>query len=130
MSEPVTAKPEVFNSADSGIGFVAFAAAGAIGLLVSLIGAIFDKQQFAFSWLVACMYFFTLAVGALFWVLVHHATDAEWSVMVRRVMENIGVFVPVTLLFFIPAFLYAGHLWSWWNIPLGVDSILDKKGGT
>ena len=73
------------------------------------------------------MYFFTLAVGGLFWVLVHHATDAEWSVLVRRVLENLGVLVPVTLLFFIPTLLCAGYIWSWWNIPVGVSSLLDHK---
>ena len=129
MSEhgPVETKPEVFNSADSGIWFVVFAAAGVIGLLVSVIGAFVDTQQFGFSWLVASIYFFTLTVGALFWVLVHHATDAEWSVMVRRVLENLATLVPVALLFFIPAFLCAGAIWSWWNIPVGAEALLDKK---
>ena len=129
MSEhaPTPPKAEVFNSADAGIWFAVFAGAGAIGLLVSLVWALFDKQQFGFSWLVAAMYFFTIAVGGLFWVLVHHATDAEWSVLVRRVLENLAVLVPVTLILFIPALLCAGHIWSWWNIPYGVSSALDKK---
>jgi hypothetical protein len=129
MSEhaPAPPKPETFNSSDSGIWFVAFAGAGVVGLLVSVIGAIVDVHQFAFSWLVACIYFFTLAVGSLFWVLVHHATDAEWSVMVRRVLENVATLVPLAMLFFIPALLLAGHVWTWWDIPVGVDSILDKK---
>jgi hypothetical protein len=108
-----------------------FAGAGAVGLVVSLICALVHNtalnQQFAFSWLVASMYFFTLAVGGLFWVLVHHATDAEWSVLVRRVLENLAWLVPVTLLFFIPAILCAGNLWSWWSVPVGTDSILDHK---
>jgi hypothetical protein len=124
---PSAPKPEVFNSVDAGIWFPVFAGAGVIGLLVSLIGAFVSPQQFGFSWLVACMYFFTLTVGALFWVLVHHATDAEWSVLVRRVLENLATLVPVALLFFIPALLWAGHIWSWWNIPYGAESILDKK---
>jgi len=129
MSEhaPAPPKPEVFNSADAGIWFAVFVAIAVVGLLVSAIGAFINPQQFGFSWLVASMYFFTLAVGGLFWVLVHHATDAEWSVLVRRVLENLAVLVPVTLLFFIPALLDAKQIWSWWSIPVGVDSVLDKK---
>jgi hypothetical protein len=119
--------PEVFNPADAGIWLPVFAMAGLIGLLASLIGAFVNTQQFAFSWLVAFVYFFTLAVGALFWVLVHHATDAEWSVLVRRVLENLAVLVPVSLLFFLPALLVAGKLWSWWDIPVGAVAALDKK---
>ena len=124
---PSAPKAEVFNSADAGIGFAAFAAAGVIGLVVSFIGAAFNPAQFGYSWLVAFMYFFTLTVGGLFWVLVHHATDAEWSVLVRRVLENLAVLVPVALLFFIPALICAGHIWSWWNIPEGADKLLDRK---
>jgi len=128
MSSPTTeAKPEVFNSADAGIWFGVFVVLGLVGLGASAIGAIFNVQQFGFSWLVACMYFFTLTSGALFWVLVHHATDAEWSVLVRRVLENEAVLVPVTLLFMIPAFLCAKHIWTWWGIPVGVESALDEK---
>ncbi len=110
MSEhaPGAPKPEVFNSADAGIWFAVFAGAGVIGLAVSVIGVFVNRQQCAFSWLVACIYFFTLAVGCLFWVLVHHATDAEWSVLVRRVLENVAILVPVTLLFFVPAMLWPG----------------------
>jgi len=129
MSEhsPAEAKPEVFNPADTGIWFAVFAGAGAVGLLVSVIGAFVSTKQFAFSWLVASMYFFTLVVGGLFWVLVHHATDAEWSVLVRRVLENLAALIPVSLILFIPALLCAGRLWSWWDIPVGQESILDHK---
>ena len=73
------------------------------------------------------MYFFTLCAGSLFWVLVHHATDAEWSVLVRRVLETAASLLPVALLFFIPALLVAGHLWRWWDIAPGIDAVLDKK---
>jgi hypothetical protein len=129
MSEhaPQPVKPEVFKSGDAGIWFAVFAAAGVIGLLISAIGAIANPAQFGYSWLVAFMYFFTVTIGTLFWVLVHHATDAEWSVVVRRVLENLATLLPVVLLFFIPALLFAGHIWSWWNIPVGAVEQLDKK---
>jgi hypothetical protein len=47
--------------------------------------------QFSFSWLFAFIFFFTLCIGCLFWTIVHHVTDAEWSVVVRRQLENIGL---------------------------------------
>ena len=100
---PTAPKPEVFNSADAGIWFGAFAGAGALGLLVSAIGAIFEPASSSATrgWWRSCT-FSRSRWGALFWVLVHHATDAEWSVMVRRVLENVAILVPVTLLFFLP----------------------------
>ncbi|HEX4086898.1 MAG TPA: hypothetical protein VHY22_18430 [Chthoniobacteraceae bacterium] len=127
MNTANEAKPEVFNSADSGIWFAVFAAAGFVGLLGSLIGAFLNITQFGFSWLVAAFYFFTLSAGCLFWLLIHHATDAEWSVMVRRVLENVAVLVPVALILLIPAFLCASHVWSWWSIPVGKEADLDQK---
>ena len=120
-------KPEVFKSADAGIWFAVFAAAGVIGLIISAIGAVENPAQFGYSWLVAFMYFFTVTAGCLFWVLVHHATDAEWSVVVRRVLENVATLLPIALLLFIPALILAGHIWSWWNIPVGAVSLLDRK---
>ncbi len=85
-------------------------------------------KQLAFSSLFAGMYFLTLTVGSLFWVFVHHATDAQWSVVVRRQLENVGVLIPVVGLFF--AFiLYFGTplLYKWWTLAPGADELLDHK---
>jgi len=54
----------------------AFLVAGGFGTLISLVGLLAWKQQFAFSWLFGCFYFLTICVGALFWTCLHHATDA------------------------------------------------------
>src|ERR1700744_6048834 len=63
-------------------------AAGAVITLISLL--IWGEKQFAFSWLFAAFYFFTLCMGAFFWTCLHHATDSEWSVVVRRQLENLA----------------------------------------
>lgn len=87
-------------------------------------------DQLAFSWLFAIIYFFTLACGSLFWIFVHHATDAEWSVVVRRQLENITAVFPVLLvIFFSGIVFFAPRLFSWWTLPAGVDSFLDHKAG-
>jgi len=129
MSEHATAIPaaESFDQKHAGNLPLIFLGAGGLGILISLIGAIFWPAQFAFSWLFAFTYFFTLCVGSLFWVLVHHATDAEWSVVVRRVLENVATLIPVLFLFFLPLFFCAKILWVWWDIAPGVDSLLDAK---
>jgi hypothetical protein len=33
----------------------------------------------------------------------------------------------VMFIFFLPALLCAGHIWSWWNIPIGAEKSLDDK---
>src|SRR5881394_974301 len=73
------------------------------GGLLALIGLAIDPKQFAFSWLLAFMFFLSLCGGALFLVLVHHLFDAGWSVPIRRFCEHIAsLFVPWLLILFIP----------------------------
>src|SRR5437660_2535619 len=98
-----------------------------LGLGLSLLGAIFWPQQFSFSWLFAFAFFFTLCAGCLFWIIVHHATDAEWSVVVRRQLENIVSLLPILALFFVPILVLRHQLYEWMNIPPGHDPAFDAK---
>jgi hypothetical protein len=59
------------------------------------------------AWLLAFMFYYSIALGALFLVMVHHLTDAGWSVGIRRFCEHLAsllfpwlaiLFVPVGLL--------------------------------
>ena len=98
-----------------------------VGLVLCLFGAFKDQPQFSFSWLFAFIYFFTLCCGCLFWTIVHHATDAEWSVVVRRQLENIALLLGVLFLFAIPILIMRHHLFEWMDIPRGKDAVLDSK---
>ena len=99
----------------------------AVALVLCVVGACVSPKQFSYSWLFAFGYFFTLCAGCYFWVVVHHAVDAEWSVVVRRQLENIACLFPLLALFFIPVFLLREHLWEWMTIPPHTDHLLDSK---
>jgi hypothetical protein len=101
------------------VAFVAFALCAA--------GAAIDPKQLSFSWLFAFGFFFTLCAGCFFWIIVHYATDAEWTVVVRRQLENIAVLVAVLAVFFIPILLLRHHLYEWMNIAPGKEAALDSK---
>jgi hypothetical protein len=101
------------------IAFVALALCGA--------GAAIDPKQFSFSWLFAFGFFFTLCAGCFFWTIVHYATDAEWTVVVRRQLENIAVLVAVLAIFFIPILFLRQYLYEWMNIAPGKEANLDSK---
>jgi hypothetical protein len=77
--------------------------------------------------LFAFAFFFTLCAGCFFWTIVHHAVDAEWSVVVRRQLENLAVLMFVLALFFIPVLLLRHHLYDWLRVPIGQDHALDAK---
>src|SRR6266403_1904179 len=100
---------------------------GIIGLGLSVVGAFVSPHQFSFSWLFAFAFFFTILAGCFFWIIVHHVTDAEWSVVVRRQLENLAMLIPVMAVFFIPVLIFRHHLYDWMNVAPGHDPILDSK---
>lgn len=97
------------------------------GMLVSAFGYINSPEQFAFSWLFAFTVVFSISVGALFWTILHTATDSEWGVLVRRQMENLASVVLVLPFYFLPLLACAPILWKWWNKAPGEDPLLDAK---
>lgn len=90
------------------------AGVGALGLLGAIAGYLADPKRFAFAWLFAFTVFFTIAMGAMFFVVCQHLVGASWSVTVRRTAEffMMGVFALAVL--FIPVALSVHHLYGEW----------------
>ncbi|HEX8897553.1 MAG TPA: hypothetical protein VF751_02550, partial [Chthoniobacterales bacterium] len=103
------------------------AIAGVIGLGLSVVGAFIAPHQFSYSWLFAFAFYFTLLAGCFFWIIVHHVVDAEWSVVVRRQLENLALLFVVMAVFFIPIVIFRHHIYQWMNVRIGHDPILDSK---
>jgi hypothetical protein len=101
--------------------------AALVGLVLCLIGGFVSPLQFSFSWLFGFILFFTMCCGCLFWIIVHYATDAEWTVVVRRQLENIAVLLLALAVLAIPILLLRHQLFDWTNIPRGQDYLLDSK---
>lgn len=132
MSErtnPPTPEGEYFESNRFAGLSTLLAIVAVVALILSVVGAFMDPKQFAFSWLFGFTVFFTLCAGCLFWTIVHHCTDAEWSVVVRRQMENIAILLPVTALLFIPILVLRHELYRWMSVPPHQDPLLDAKRG-
>ena len=100
---------------------------GIVGLGLSVVGAFVSRNQFSYSWLFAFAFYFTMLAGCFFWIIVHHVVDAEWSVVVRRQLENLALLFVVMAVFFIPIVIFRHHLYQWMNIPVGHDPVLDSK---
>ncbi|MEM7601530.1 MAG: hypothetical protein AAF357_08960 [Verrucomicrobiota bacterium] len=70
-----------------------------------------------YSWLFAVVFFLTLAIGGVFWTLLHHASNTGWGTVVRRLMENLGSLIPVLLVLAIPLLIqqvgFRDGLWEW-----------------
>jgi hypothetical protein len=88
----------------------------AIGTVLSVIGACVDHVQFAYSWFFAFYIFFTIALGAFFWTLLHYVCNAGWDVLIRRVWENVLPLFPLLLLLFSPLLIFPAlrdTVWTW-----------------
>ena len=131
MSERSQAVPkpegEYFESSRfAGLSFL-LGLIAVVALALCAVGAFLNPHQFSYSWLFAFAFFFTLCAGCFFWTIVHHATDADWSVVVRRQLENIAALLVVLAILFVPVLLLRHHLYAWMDIPPGVEASLDEK---
>ncbi len=98
-----------------------------VGIVIGVVGAIVNPGQFSFSFLFAFAFYFTLCAGCFFWTIVHYATDAEWTVVVRRQLENIASLFWVLALFFPTILVLRHHLYEWMNVRPHHDEALDLK---
>ena len=99
------------------------ALASFVGIVLSCVGAAVDHAQFAYSWFLAFYFFFTIALGAFFWVTLHYACDSDWTVLARRVWENILALFPVLMVLFIPLLWpdLRDVLWKWMSPAMATD---------
>ena len=75
-----------------------------------------NPRQFFFSWLVSFLFFLTLALGALFFVLIQYASQGSWGIVVRRIGETIFATIPVLAVLFVPILFGMHDLFSW-SVP-------------
>jgi hypothetical protein len=92
-------------------------------------GFALERQQAHFSYLIAFVYFVSVTLGAMFYVMVQHLTGSAWSVTVRRLMENIMRAIPLGLILVIPVFLGTHSMYEWAHADAAHDPILSKKLG-
>lgn len=91
-------------------------AVGIIFLLLTVVGAFLDTQQFFQSYLYAYVFWLGLSIGCLVWLMVQYLSGGAWGVMCRRVCESSAQTLPVWLVLFVPLifgvpYLY-GHSWG------------------
>src|SRR4026208_54331 len=97
------------------------------GLACAVLGAA-NPKQFFFSWLVSFLFFLSLTVGALFFVLIQYATQGGWGIVVRRIGETTFATIPVMAALFIPVLLGLHDLYEWSHAEaVANDALLQWK---
>jgi hypothetical protein len=92
------------------------AACALLGAVACAILGPANPKQFFFSWLVSFLFFLSLALGALFFVLIQYASQGGWGIVLRRIGETTFATVPVMAALFLPLLLGLNDLYSW-TIP-------------
>ena len=104
------------------------AVVGVAGLVATAGLGMGDARQALFSYLVAFLYFLSLGLGGLFFVLVQFAARAGWSVAVRRMAENVMGVLPLFVLLFLPVAAGVHSLYHWTHADLvAADEVLRGK---
>jgi hypothetical protein len=97
-----------------------------VGLIVSFIRN--DGAEFGFAWLLAFMFYYSIALGALFMVMVHHLTSAGWSVGIRRFCEHLAsLLFPTLAVFFVPVGLMGPKIYHWMSLDSASNNLLAAK---
>ena len=110
-------------------------AVGIVGLIVALALIPVQGDHAYFSYLTNYMYWLSLALGGLWFTILHHLTRAGWSSTIRRLAENFAISLPILAVLWIPIGMGASEmfmdpeahqtLFHWVSAP--DDPVIAKK---
>lgn len=78
---------------------------GVIGLGGSVVLGLAGAESFLRAYIANLAFFLSLALGGLFFTMLHHVTRAGWSVTVRRLSEHVSGTFPILALLTLPILL-------------------------
>jgi hypothetical protein len=92
---------------------LALAVAGFAVTFGAGLGAAAARRLFFHAYLVAYTFYLSIALGALFFVLLHHLARAGWSVTTRRLAEGLSGNVGLLAVLAVPLLLGMRDLYPW-----------------
>ena len=110
------------------LGLAAIALAGIAGIMG--IGQIWARQVLA-AYHIGTMAVLAMCLGALFFVMVFHLTNAGWTGTIRRQFENVMSFLPFAVLMIVPTLVIEialdGRLFAWMGEEATHNFLMQKK---
>ena len=105
-----------------------FSAIGGAALLLCLVGAFVDRQQFFRSYLIAYVFWLGVPLGCLGILMIHHLVGGTWGFVIQRALESSTRTFPVMVLLFAPLLLGLPDLFLWAHPEVVAhDPILQQK---
>ncbi len=84
-----------------------------IGIIALITGFVTDQSRTFTSLLLNNYYFLSLSLGAVFFVSLHHVTDAGWSAMFKRIPEAMASYVPFAFIVMLVLFTGVRDIYEW-----------------
>jgi hypothetical protein len=83
--------------------------------------------RIAANFLLGNLYFFTLVLGAMFFLTVHRVGNAGWHTAIRRVPEAITTYLPVAALGCVAVMFLLPVLYDWASPAAAHDALIQTK---
>ena len=91
----------------------AFVAITALGLLAFAGGLLANPARAWHNYLIGYYLFLCFGLFGLFFTAIHHAVNAKWWIVTRRVAEGFTSFLPVALVLFLGVLIGAKEIFPW-----------------
>jgi hypothetical protein len=101
---------------------------GVGGLGLCVLGALLQPAQFFHSYLLAYLFWVSLALGCLALLMLHHLVRGAWGTLILRLLEAGARTLPLMGVAFVPLLFGLGSLYAWAR-PEAVagDTLLQHK---
>lgn len=86
---------------------------GGIDIVALIVLAFFDPHAAAEGWLVGTIFWWSISVGALAILGLHHLTGGAWAAAIRTELRSAAVCLLVTAVAFIPLLIAPGAVYEW-----------------
>ena len=103
-------------------------AIGAVALVLSIIGAFFNADQFYRSYIWCYMFFIGLPLGCTALLMLQYLTGGAWGMVIRRPCEAASRTLPLLAILFIPIVIGIPRLYQWSHADIVArDAVLQHK---
>lgn len=86
---------------------------GIAALLAVFFGGLSAPRTAAYAYLAAFAYWVSIALGVLLFVMIIHASEASWAIVLRRVAELMASVFPLLAIAVAPVLLWQDELYLW-----------------
>jgi len=106
-----------------------------IGLISIILGYMYlENDRFWSNLLINGLFFTFISLGAMFFIALQYATEAAWSVMVRRIYESVTRFLPIGLavlsLVFLASTFHMNHIYHWMDAAATHEFVMESTLGS